>query len=117
MSDHQQQWAEQLKKHRQQAGIATDERSMEELNDDIGIQLDRIYQLLDEGKNASFIKVEFKRYVELMTEKASMQLQQIKRQPDIPEKERTAEEQRIQREYVESLQSIAQGIDETLGLT
>ena len=46
------------------------DNALEVVNQKIQEQLDRIYKLLDENKNANFLQVEYKRYVELATQKS-----------------------------------------------
>lgn len=117
MTKDQQKWAEQLKLHQQQKTVEPEEKkSISELNEDIHIQLDRIYELIDQKKSPLFIKVEFKRYVELVSQKAILQKATVAAQGTLSEEQKEEHFTIIEDDYKDTLASVAVGIDDMLGL-
>jgi len=92
-------------------------KSLEEIEKEIKEQLDRIYKLLDEKKNPEFIKLEYKRIVELISQKYLILKDELaKSKRDIGEKEHGKQEKALTDQYKDDIISIAVAIDETLGL-
>lgn len=90
-------------------------QSLPEIEAAIKEQLDRIYKLLDEKKNPEFIKVEYKRIVELISQKYIILKDQLAEQKSQLEKQQYDEmEKALEEQYKDDVISIAVAIDDTL---
>ena len=90
-------------------------KSLDDIEDKIAKQLDRLHKFIREKRNIEFIKIDYKRYAELGSQKYLLIKQNL-------EKEKTAMDQTtfkkqteiINAEYKKDLISIAVAIDEEL---
>lgn len=91
------------------------EVELKEIESQIKEQLDRIYKLLDEGKSAEFIKVEYKRIVELISQKYLLLKSEVEKQKNQMEATDFAERiSSLDENYKDDVIAIAVGIDNTL---
>ncbi len=88
---------------------------MDELENKISKQLDRLHYLMEEKRNPQFIKIEYKRFVALVTEKYVLlrnDLQDSKGRMSAEEYE--TKKNTLEQAYKEDVVSIAVAIDEEL---
>lgn len=75
-------------------------------------QLDRIYTLVQEGKPVSFVKIEYKRLVERMTEKYHLLFLSLDiEKKNIPSEDYEAQRKALQEQYKSDVVSAAAAID------
>lgn len=86
---------------------------LDEQNRAIQDQLDRIYKLVDDGTNPAFLKLEYKRAVELISAKYMTLLATLAEQKEqLGEEEYQKREQALKDEYKEDVVLLAVSIDE-----
>ncbi|PLX25082.1 hypothetical protein C0580_03300 [Candidatus Parcubacteria bacterium] len=92
-----------------------DVKSLEQIEGQIKEQMDRIYKLLDEKKDAEFIKMEYKRVVELISQKYLILQDNLNKQKSgLSEQDFNEQSDNIKAQYKEDVIGIAVAIDDTL---
>ncbi|MBT4850387.1 hypothetical protein HON36_06080 [Candidatus Parcubacteria bacterium] len=91
------------------------EVQIRELEKEIKDQLDRIYKLLDEKKSAEFIKIEYKRVVELISQKYLLMKDEMQKRKNQTDPTEFAKQMAgLDAHYKDDVIAIAVGIDNTL---
>lgn len=90
-------------------------KTLEDLNQKIERKLDRLNNLVAEKRNVEFIKIEYKNYVEYVTQKYTILLHQLDLQkPHIPPQEFQQTKVTLEAEYKEDIISVAVIIDQLM---
>ncbi len=91
---------------------------LDALEEKIAHQLDRLTYLVEEKRNPSFIKIEYKRFVDLVTQKFDTLQNNLQDKKGSMAKEHYEQEKnRLQSQYKEDIISIAVAIDNELVTT
>lgn len=98
--------------------VAALQQQIEKKEQELQAQLDRIYAMVEEGKASSFVQLEFKRAVEIISQKYHLLLSMLESNK---KKLGTDEYQRRDTELREQFQQdvvlLAAAIDDAMGLT
>lgn len=79
----------------------------------ISQQLDRLHYLMEQKRNPHFIKIEYKRFVTLVTEKYVLLQNALQDQkPHMAPETYTKQKQQLESQYKEDIISVALAIDE-----
>lgn len=90
---------------------------VEEKDQQVQSQLDRIYQMVQEGKPAQFVQVEFKHAVERMAEKYSVLLAMVDAQKqELGDADHASRADALRDQCKEDIIALAVAIDEALGI-
>lgn len=83
---------------------------------EVQVQLDRIYQLVEEKKSMGFVKIEYRRAVERMTEKYQILVTLAELQKDeLSTEEYEQQRKALKDQYKEDIVLLAASIDEAMG--
>lgn len=98
--------------------LAARKEELDKREQSVEKQLDRIYKMIEEGKPTAFLKVEFKRAVEKISEKYQVILSLLDLQKSgTNEEDFEKQTQAIQEQYKEDVVVLAAAIDEAMGIT
>lgn len=101
-----------------QATDADVKTQLEEQDRAIQLQYDRIYKMVEEGKNPAFLKIEYKRAVELISAKYQILLAVVEQQKErLGLEEHQKRQQALKDQYKEDIVLLAVSIDEATGQT
>jgi len=87
------------------------------LEEDIQHQLDRLYQMAEMKKPAGILQIEYKRTVELFSQKYQLLISNVEAQKaDMGEEAATAQANALREEYKDTIVQLAVAVDEAAGL-
>ncbi|MAG11525.1 MAG: hypothetical protein CMI52_01825 [Parcubacteria group bacterium] len=91
---------------------------LDRLEDKIAKQLDRLTYLVEKKRNPAFIKIEYKRFVDLITQKFVLLQDNLQdKKGSMAAQHYEQEKQKLQSEYKEDIVSVAVAIDNELVTT
>ena len=97
--------------------VAGLQQQIEKKEQEVQAQLDRIYSMVQEGKAASFVQIEFKRTVERISEKYQLLLTLLESNKKLlGSEEYTRRDQELRDQYKQDVVLLAAAIDDAMGV-
>jgi hypothetical protein len=91
---------------------------LQETEQAIQDQLDRVYRLVEEGKNTAIIQLEYKRYVERLSEKYQLLFESLEKEKhSLGAAEADTQAEQLRAQYSQDLVTAAAAIDAALEQT